>query len=112
MLNQKFEFPELHPVAAATLSSGQTLQVVDNVGVVAADAVSGDVFTLKLLGQYELAKATGQAWTHGTKLYWHTTNLNWTSIVTGAIDVGATAGAVAANSATVGFVNLPGVSQR
>lgn len=98
------------PDAGATIASGAGFLSGSTFGVASHDAVSGEELVIIIQGTFELAKTTGQAWTHGQVLYWDDTGKKITTTATSNYPVGK-ANAAAASGATVGEVILmPGLS--
>lgn len=91
--------------APADVTSGQGVLVGSLFGVASTTAESGDPVAVVRKGAYRLAKATGQAWTVGLKLYWDNTAKNVTSTATDNTLIGV-ALAAAASGDTVGDVLL------
>jgi len=77
------------------------------VGIVTNDVANGAVGEAMLTGVFDVAKATGAAWTDGLKLYWDDTAKNFTTTSnTGANAFAGTADGAAGSSAAVGRINL------
>jgi predicted RecA/RadA family phage recombinase len=76
-------------------------------GVAQSAAANGEEVVLLTEGVFEMAKATGQAWTVGLKLYWDNSAKNITSTASANTLVGA-ATAAALTGDTVGVVYLDG----
>lgn len=96
-------------IAAAPLAAGQGLLVGSIFGVVAEDAVNGEVYTLAINGVYDLPKAAGITATVGAKLYWDDSAKAVTTTSGGNSLIGVAAVVAGANDATI-RVRLNGVS--
>ena len=82
--------------------------LVGSIFVVAAiTAPAGAAFNGDTFGVFDLAKATGQAWTQGVKVYWDNAAKNVTTTAAGNTPVGYAAAAQLAGD-TVGRVFIPG----
>lgn len=93
--------------APYALTGGQMAKVGAIIGVAAADAASGADVVLSRRGIFKLAKATGETWAQGAKIYWDDTAKKCTTTTTSNTLVGA-AFAAAATGDTVGQVVLDG----
>jgi predicted RecA/RadA family phage recombinase len=89
------------------VASGAGLKVGALFGVATVAALSGQALEAQLAGVFDLAKATGQAWSVGDKLYWDDTNKNCTTTASGNTLIGV-ALAAAVSGATTGRVRLNG----
>jgi predicted RecA/RadA family phage recombinase len=69
------------------------------------DGAIGDVIACHRVGMHELPKVSAQAWTIGQALYWNAAGPNVTSTASTNQRIG-TAGKVAANPSTIGWVIL------
>ena len=78
--------------------------------VAVADAAETEKFNGTAQGVFELAKATGQAWTEGAKLYWDNTNSRFTTTASGNTLAGVAVAAAASGDA-IGTVRLDGVAR-
>lgn len=85
--------------------SGQGVLVGSLFGVAVHAAATAAPVELALEGVYDLAKATGAAWTVGARIYWDDTNKVCTTTASTNKLVGV-ALAVAASDATLGRVRL------
>lgn len=95
----------LDVVLTANVTSGGTVVAGDLVGFAQISGVTGDVVPVVLKGVFQVDKATGQAWTSGTKLYWDATAGKFTTTAT----ANSFAGHVAQNEiagATSGRIRL------
>lgn len=89
------------------LTGGQMAKVGSILGVATYDALTGADVVVERRGTFDLAKATGEAWTVGLKLYWDDTAKKVTSTASGNTLIGA-AGASAQTADTTGLVILDG----
>ncbi len=94
-------------VAPYIVASGAGAQVGQLFGVASADYASGADGEFETVGAFELAKATGAAWTQGQKLYWDNTAKNVTGTATSNLFIGHAMLAAASGDA-VGIVRLTG----
>jgi len=94
-------------VAPYQVASGAGMLVGSIFAVALAAAASGAAVQARRRGVWDLAKATGQAWTQGLKVYWDNTNKNVTSTASGNTLIGAATQAQASGD-TVGRVVLTG----
>lgn len=94
-------------LAPYALASGAGALVGSIFGVAEGTAATGAAVRLKRTGVFTLAKATGEAWTVGAKLYWDNTNKRLTTTSAGNTLVGA-AMAAAASGDTTGNALLDG----
>ncbi len=94
-------------IAPYNVSSGGGLLVGSIFGVALADAASGAPVEARRTDVFDLAKATGQSWTQGAKLYWDNTARNVTPTATSNTLIGAAAQAQASSDA-VGRVLVTG----
>jgi predicted RecA/RadA family phage recombinase len=60
--------------SAGAKKSGTPYVAGELVGVAGHDAATNEPVVLHLVGEYQLPKATGQAWAIGAKLYWDAGN--------------------------------------
>lgn len=90
--------------------SGTAYLIGSLVVVAAIDAAQTLPFTGMTVGVFELAKATGQTWTEGAKLYLDNTAHNLTTTAGGNTLAGV-AVADAASGDTTGLVRLDGVAR-
>lgn len=82
--------------------------LVGSIFAVAQDpALNGAEVEGCVVGVYELAKTSAQAWTVGAKIYWDNTNKVCTTTASGNTLIGA-AVAAAANPSDTGIVRLNG----
>lgn len=93
--------------APAALESGSGVLVGSLFGVAATAAAQGQEVELVTVGVFDLAKASGEAWAVGAKVYWDDTAKNTTTVDVGNTLVGA-AIQVAGSASTVGRVRLNG----
>lgn len=93
--------------APYALTSGQGFLVGSLFAVANADAANGATVEGSTEGVFDLAKATGQAWTQGVKVYWDNTAKNVTTTLTSNTLIGV-ATAAAVSGATVGRVYVTG----
>ncbi len=89
------------------VASGGGCLVGSLFGVVHASAANGSPVTLALVGVFDLAKVSAQAWTMGAKVYWDDTAKACTTDSEGNTQVGV-ALAVAGNPSATGRVRLNG----
>lgn len=94
--------------APSDVTSGQLVAVGSIVGVAQATVAAGQPVVLVRRGVFALPKATGQAWTAGTKIYRSADDGTLTTTATGNTLVGAVVEAAAAGDAA-GNVLLDGV---
>lgn len=95
------------------VSSGGGALIGTMFGVAAVDIANGAQGEFDIEGVFDLAKATGQAWTEGAAIYWDNTNKNCTTTSSGNTKIGVavfntSTGAMAASGDTVGRVRLNG----
>lgn len=93
--------------APYAVSAGDGLKAGAIFGVAAGDAAVNDPVETDLVGVFDLAKATGEAWSIGDKVYWNDGARKCTTTASGNLLVGA-ALAAAALDATAGRVRLNG----
>lgn len=93
--------------APYALTSGQGFLVGAIFAVAKADAASGASVEGLRAGAYDLAKATGEAWTQGVKVYWDNTNKRLTTTSSSNTLVGAATQAQASGD-TVGRALITG----
>jgi len=93
--------------APRALASGDGFNVGAIVAVALAAAAQGAPVEGRRVGVFDIAKAGGQAWTPGQKVYWDATNNVATTTAGGNILIGATVQAQA-SAATIGRVLLTG----
>lgn len=107
MQNYKQPGEQLRFTAAADLGAGVGV-IVGNLFMVTVSAVkSGAEVVGRIVGVYELPKATGQVWAMGAKVYWDDTAKNVTTTVGSNRLIGAAA-RPAVSGATLGEVRLNG----
>jgi predicted RecA/RadA family phage recombinase len=94
-------------VAPYDVVSGAGLLVGAIFAIASYSVVSGTNVEGATEGVFDLAKATGQAWTQGQKIYWDNTNKVCTTTASGNTLIGAATQA-AASGDTVGRVYLTG----
>ncbi|MBX3476678.1 MAG: DUF2190 family protein [Brevundimonas sp.] len=85
--------------------SGATVKKGAFIHVSATSAAEGETYSGDLVGVFELAAKTNQAWTQGDVLYWDDTAKNWTKTATDNFKGGAAA-ADKASAAATGQVRL------
>jgi predicted RecA/RadA family phage recombinase len=96
----------LDVVLAANVSSGGVVKQGTLVGIATTDGVIGDTVAVSLTGAFgPVPKATGQAWNQGDKLYWDSTNNNFTTTV-GTNTFAGNAYAAALTADTTGSILL------
>lgn len=76
-------------------------------GVAGRSAVSGASVALDVVGVFDLAKTSAEAWTVGARVYWDNTAKRATTVSTSNTLIGV-AIAAAANPSSVGRVRLNG----
>lgn len=86
-------------VAPADVVSGAGVLVGSLFGIALFSATSGAPVETRRVGVFDVAKATGQAWTQGVKLYWDNTAKNLTTTSTSNTLVGVAAQAQASADA-------------
>ena len=94
-------------IAPYDVASGGGMLVGSIFAVSLASAVSGAAVEARRVGVFDMAKATGAAWTQGAKVYWDNTAKNLTTTSSGNTLVGAAAQAQASGDA-VGRALLTG----
>jgi len=94
-------------VAPYAVASGAGALVGTVFGVALQTLANGVAGEFGIRGVWDLAKATGQAWTQGAALYWDNTNKNVTTTSAGNTKIGVAAQAQASGD-TVGRVRLNG----
>lgn len=99
--------------AAADVVSGQVVVIGSLIAIANHPAKTGESFTAKLTGVFEVPKATGAAWTQGQPLMWDASANAFAGVgtpaagdVTGA---GVAAFAAAGSSDAKGLVRLAGI---
>jgi predicted RecA/RadA family phage recombinase len=85
--------------------SGALVIIGSVIGVAQTTEVAGVVVPLVTAGVFELPKASAQAWTVGTKVYWDATNSVATTTASGNTLIGHVV-AGAANPSAVGRVKI------
>lgn len=93
--------------APYVVASGAGFLVGAQFAVALADAASGAPVEGRVNDVWDLAKATGEAWTAWAKVYWDNTNKRLTTTSSGNTYVGVSTQA-AASADTVGRVKLNG----
>jgi len=93
--------------APYAVSSGDGLLVGSLFGVACFDAANAATVEAQTVGVYTLAKATGETWSVGERIYWDDTNKECTTTSTSNTLIGV-ATAAAGTSATTGDVRLNG----
>lgn len=94
-------------VAPYAVASGAGCLVGSLFGVAVSDALINAEVEIKTTGVFDMAKATGAAWTVGARIYWDDTAKNCTTTV-GTNKLIGVATAAAASGDTVGRVRLSG----
>lgn len=94
-------------VAPYAVASGAGCLVGSLFGVAVSDALINAEVEIKTTGVFDMAKATGAAWTVGARIYWDDTAKNCTTTV-GTNKLIGVATAAAASGDTVGRVRLTG----
>ena len=94
-------------IAPRALVSGAGMLVGAIFAVALADAAQGAPVEARRVEVFDLAKATGEAWTQGQKVYWDNTAFRVTTTAAGNTLIGAATQAQAAGDA-VGRVLLTG----
>jgi predicted RecA/RadA family phage recombinase len=94
--------------------SGQGAKIAGIFGVAATDILSTKTGEFDLEGVFDLAKATGAAWTEGQAIYWDDTAKNCTPTVGSNLKIGVailmdSTGTLPVSADTVGRVRLNGV---
>lgn len=92
---------------AVDLSAGDGYVIGSLFGVAQHDAAIGESVELAVLGVFDLAKTTSQAWTVGAKVYWDAATAKATS-TSGSNKLIGVAVAAAGSSDTTGRVRLSG----
>ena len=91
--------------AATALTKGTVQTVQDVIGIVGDTVASGELYTLWLAGQHELAKNTGVNLTAGEDVYWDATPGELTTNQSNGTRIGVAAKA-ATTTATRGRILL------
>mgnify|MGYP000358429157 CR=1 FL=1 len=108
MANNYISTGDRIPLAAPyAVASGAGALVGTLFGVALQTLANGITGEFAIRGVWDLAKATGAAWTVGAALYWDNTNKNVTTTSAGNTKIGVAAVA-AASGDTVGRVRLNG----
>lgn len=94
-------------IAPRTVASGAGILVGSLFAVALADAAAGQPVEARRVEVFDLAKATGEAWTQGQKVYWDNTNFRVTSTAGSNTLIGVATQAQASADA-VGRVLLTG----
>ena len=89
------------------LASGEGVLVGAIFGIAAHDALAGFPVETTTVGVFDIAKATGQAWAVGDRLFWDASEGQATTTATDNTLIGAAVLAAAAGD-TVGRVRLNG----
>lgn len=94
-------------------TSGQGAKIAGIFGVACSDVLSGKIGEFDTVGVFDLAKATGAAWTEGQAIYWDDSAKNCTPTVGSNLKIGVailmdSAGTLPASADTVGRVRLNG----
>lgn len=95
------------------VTSGQGAKVGSVIGIAATDIKSGIRGEFDVVGVFDVAKATSQAWTEGLLIYWDDSAKNFTSTSSANTKAGVAvandaAGTMAASADTVGRIRLNG----
>lgn len=93
--------------APADVLSGAGVLVGSIFGVASYDALSGQQVEIAVVGVFDMAKVSAQAWTAGARIYWDDTAKNCTTTASTNKLIGV-AVADAANPSAVGRVRLSG----
>lgn len=91
--------------SAGAKKSGTAYAAGELVGVAGHDAATNEPVVLHLVGEFQLPKTAGQAWTIGAKLYWDDAAGACTTVA-GALKAIGHASEAAASADTVGVVRL------
>jgi predicted RecA/RadA family phage recombinase len=91
------------------VAAGAGLLVGTIFGVANCDAANGSPVEADIVGVFDLAKATGEAWSQGGAIYWDNTAKKCTTTSSGNKLIGAAALA-ALSGDTIGRVRLNGVT--
>lgn len=91
------------------VTSGVPVLIGDLLVVPVASADETEKFSGEVVGVFECAKATGEAWTEGDTLYWDNGNSRFTSTASGNYKAGVVAEA-AASAAALGKVRFDGIA--
>ncbi|KQM92226.1 hypothetical protein ASE70_15035 [Sphingomonas sp. Leaf22] len=94
-------------IAPRTVAAGAGMLVGAIFAVALADAAVGRPVEARRVEVFDLAKATGEAWTQGQLVYWDNTNFRVTTSASGNTMIGAATQAQASADA-VGRVLLTG----
>ena len=95
--------------SGSAIASGDVVVIGEMVGVACGNIATGESGPVETCGVFELAKATGSAWTIGQKLFWDKTNLRFTGTASSDADLVAGYAFKAADSAdATGYVKLCG----
>lgn len=90
--------------------AGQAVAVGNQVGVACVDIANGESGAVAMEGVFSLPKATGSAWTAGSKLLWDVSaakfDVGTATPATGDISVCCVAWAAAASGDTTGYVKI------
>lgn len=97
-------------VAPADVVSGQFLKVGQLLGVVVADALSGEQFELCLEGVFEVVKKTTDTPAQGAALYWDPTPGELTTTKASTNQLAGAAVEAAGNTATTVKIRLNGIA--
>lgn len=104
--------PAVAPYALATAGLGCLVGSIFGVGI--SSALNGAAVELATKGVFDLAKATGQTWSYGARIYWDDTAKNCTTtastnkLIGVAIPPAGSTGLGLASGDTVGRVLLSG----
>jgi predicted RecA/RadA family phage recombinase len=88
-------------------TSGQAMKVGSIIAVATGTVVSGSLVEAAVVGVFEHAKNSAEAWTVGARVYWDDTNKVFTTTSSGNTLAGV-AVAAAANPSSTGVVRLNG----
>jgi len=106
LLSPRYEAVQVVP--GSDVLAGDIATIDDSYGFYLTDVTSGDTAALIVKAeQVKVEKATGAAWNVGDAIYWHTTNLNFVNVATGAVLVGR-ANQAALTADTEGYINFDG----
>ncbi len=107
MINQVKSGAILTLIAPYAVAAGACAKVGGIIAVATSAVASAAEGEFVRVGEFTLAKATGQAWTQGAKIYWDDTAKNCTTSASGNTLIGA-ATVAALSGDTVGVVLLDG----
>ncbi len=94
-------------IAPVDVASGDGVLVGSIFGIAGISAPAGTEVEIDLVGVYDLAKTSAQAWTQGAAVYWDAANKVVTTTAAGNTKIGV-ATLPAANPSAIGRVRLNG----